>query len=376
MPGVSPVVKEMRGCYDKGELSGGGYSFIERNKIVSLNDGAQYEQFSDGLLRWLSNNRKLIYFVVVPILILLWLGSGIYIVQPGEEGVVRTFGRFSNITGPGLNYRLPRPFQNLTIIDVQSIRRAEIGFRTNTQGRKDEILNEALMLTEDENIVQVELLIQYRIGDSRDFVFNVQDPEDVLITSAEVALRSAVGQMTIDAVITEERARVQEQTRIFLSRLMEDYSTGILVTDVRLQVADPPAEVRDAFQEVVRAKADKERRINEAEAYQNDVVPRARGEKQRLIEDATGFKDREVLRAQGEAERFLAILKAYQIAPDITRERLHIEALERVLSGVELVLLDKEAVGNQVLPFLPLNGPPNVQPQPVSDQPIAAPESD
>jgi modulator of FtsH protease HflK len=351
---------------------------------LTFNENASYDQFRELVSRRLSGRSRLVYIVVLVGILLLWLGSGIYIVQPGEEGVVRTFGKFSNITGSGLNYRLPTPFQNVTIVDVQSIRRAEIGFRTDAQDRKDEVLNEALMLTEDENIVQVELLIQYRIGNSRDFVFNVQYPESVLITSAEVALRSAVGQMTIDAVITEERARVQEQTRIFLSRLMEDYGTGILVTDVRLQVADPPTEVRDAFQEVVRAKADKERRINEAQAYQNDVVPRARGEKQRLIEEATGFRDREVLRAQGEAERFLAILKAYELAPDITRERLHTEALERVLTGVELILLDQEVVGNQLLPFLPLNAPPSTQPisnppisnPPVADPPLAAPLSE
>lgn len=312
------------------------------------------DDIQEQVRQLLSGRSRLVYLLILVVPLLLWVTSGIYVVQPGEEGVVRTFGRFSGVTGPGLNYHAPKPIQSATIVDVQSIRRAEIGFRTNRDDRKEEILDEALMLTEDENIVQVELLIQYRIGNSRDFVFSVQFPEVILVTSAEVALRNAVGQMTIDAVITEERARVQDDTRIFLSRLMDDYKTGILVTDVRLQVADPPAEVRDAFQEVVRAKADKERRINEAEAYQNDVVPRARGEKQRLIEEATGFRDREVLRATGDAERFLAVLKAYRLAPDVTRERLQIEALERVLSRVELILLDKEAMGNQVLPFLPL----------------------
>ncbi|MFO7697840.1 MAG: FtsH protease activity modulator HflK [Anaerolineae bacterium] len=312
----------------------------------------------------LAGRSRFVYSVLVLVLVLLWLGTGIYVVQPGEEGVVRTFGRFSLIAGPGLNYHVPMPIQNVTIVDVQSIRRAEIGFRTNRQDRKEEVLNEALMLTRDENIVQVELLIQYRIGSSRDFVFNVQLPEVVLVTSTEVALRSAVGQMSIDAVITEERAKVQEDTRLFLSRLMEDYKTGILVTDVRLQVADPPIEVRDAFQEVVRAKADKERRINEAEAYQNDVVPRARGEKQRLIEEATAFRDREVLRATGDAERFLEVLRAYQLAPAVTRERLQIEALERVLSQVGLILLDQEAMGSQVLPFLPLTEMSTVAPAP------------
>ena len=332
----------------------------------------------ESLLRRLPRFRRSIYLIIPVALLLAWLLSGVYVVQPGEEGVVRTFGRFSNVTGPGLNYHAPSPLQSLTIVDVQSIRRAEIGFRTDQRGSKEERLDEALMLTKDENIVQVELLIQYRVGNSRDFVFNTQYPEDILITSAEVALRSAVGQMSIDSVITEERAKVQDDTRVFLSRLLENYGTGILVTDVRLQVADPPTEVRDAFQEVVRAKADKERRINEAEAYQNDVVPRARGEKQRLIEEATGFKDRAVLRATGDAQRFLSVLQAYKLAPEVSRERLQIEALESVLSKVQLTLLDKEAVGSQVIPFLPLTelttsspasapvGEPAVAPTPVA----------
>lgn len=331
------------------------------------NSSGPYDDLQEVFLRWLDRNRRLVYLAILPLLLILWLATGIYIVQPGEEGVVRTFGRFSGVTGSGLNYHIPAPFQNVTIVDVQSIRRAEIGFRTGFGDIKEEVLNEALMLTRDENIVQVELLLQYRVGNSRDFVFNVQFPETVLVTSAEVALRSAVGQMGIDAVITEARAEVQDETRLFLTRLMEDYGTGILVTDVRLQVADPPAEVRDAFQEVVRAQADKERRINEAEAYQNDIVPRARGERQRLIEEASGFREREVLRATGEAERFLAVLNAYKLAPDVTRERLHIEALERVLGQVELTLLDEEAMGgSQVLPFLPLAPTGTVEPTPAA----------
>jgi membrane protease subunit HflK len=229
------------------------------------------------------------------------------------------------------------------------------------------------MLTTDENIVQVELLVQYRIASSRDFVFNVQNPEMVLRTSAEVGLRSTVGQMTIDAVITEERARVQDDTREFLSRLLGDYGTGIQVTDVRLQVADPPEEVRDAFQEVVRALADRERFINEAEAYQNDIVPRARGDKQRLIEEASAFKDREVLRATGDAQRFLSVLGAYRTAPEVTRERLHIEALEGILDQVELILLDEDAVGSQVLPFLPLTDPSASEAGPSAPAPGLAP---
>lgn len=319
----------------------------------------EMDQFNEAALKasqWLAGHRGYFYILIFVLFLAAWLVSGIYIVQPGEEGVVRTYGRFSGVTTAGLNYHLPWPIQEATIVDVESIRRVEIGFRTSPD-RKQEVFDEALMLTEDENIVQVELLVQYRISSSRDFVFNVESPEQVLLTSAEVALRSTVGQMTIDNVITEERARVQDQTRVFLTRLLDDYGSGIMVTDVRLQVADPPQEVRDAFQEVVRAKADRERLINEAQAYQNDVVPRARGEKQRLIEEAAAFKDQQVLRATGNAERFLAVLEAYQLAPEVTRERMHIEALEGVLNEVELILMDGNTFGGQVLPFLPLTDP-------------------
>lgn len=338
---------------------------------MSKNNTSPYRQelealgeYGNKVFDWFSKKRGSFYIILIIFIVLVWLVSGVYIVQPGEEGVVQTFGRFSSITTSGLNYHLPWPVQRVTIVDVESIRRVEIGFRTTSENSKQEVLSEALMLTTDENIVQVELLVQYRIASSRDFVFNVQDPEDVLLTSAEVGLRSTVGQMTIDAVITEERARVQEDTRVFLSRLLENYGTGIQVTDVRLQVADPPEEVRDAFQEVVRALADRERLINESEAYQNDIVPRARGDKQRLIEEATAFKDREVLRATGDAQRFLSVLEAYRLAPEVTRERLHIEALEGILNQVELVLLDEDAIGNNVLPLLPLTDPGNSNARP------------
>jgi membrane protease subunit HflK len=315
----------------------------------------QFERLAESLFGWASRLRGGLYAVLAAGALLLWLASGIYIVQPGEEGVVQTFGRFSGVTTSGLNYHLPFPIQRVTIVDVASIRRAEIGLRSSETTVSPEVLAEALMLTRDENIVQVGLLVQYRIADSAKFVFQVQDPETVLRTSAEVGLRSTVGKMTIDAVITEERARVQDETRAFLTGLLDDYDTGIQVTDVRLQVADPPEAVRDAFQEVVRALADKERLINEAEAYQNNIVPRARGERQRLIEEATAFKEERTLLASGDAERFLAILDAYRVAPDVTRERLHIEALEEVLAQVHLILFDDKAIGGQVLPLLPLS---------------------
>jgi len=320
----------------------------------------QFNQYVTNVSRWFSGSSKSPYLIIIAIVLLIWLASGIYIVQPGEEGVVRTFGKFAGVTTSGLNYRLPWPMQSLAIVNVESIRRAEIGYRTD-RDRKREVPSEALMLTADENIVQVGLLVQYRIASSRDFVFNVQDSEQLLLTSTEVALRSTVGQMTVDAVITEERARVQDETRVFLSRLLAEYGTGIQVTDVRLQVADPPKEVRDAFQDVVRARADKERLINESQAYQNNVVPKARGEKQQAIEEATAFREEQVLHATGDANRFLSVLTEYRQARKVTRERLHIEALEKILNKVELILLDG-AVGKGVLPFLPLTNSNNSKP--------------
>ncbi|MEM7126705.1 MAG: FtsH protease activity modulator HflK [Chloroflexota bacterium] len=335
----------------------------------------EYEQLEDTIRNfsgWFSNRGSGLYILILVVLLLLWLASGIYVVQAGEEGVIQTFGSFTSISQPGLNYHLPRPIQKRTIVNVEAIRRVEIGFRTTNSGRQT-VLNEALMLTEDENIVQLELVVQYRIADSRNFVFNVQNPEDVLLSTAEVALRGTVGQMTIDDVITEERARVQNDTMSGLSTLLDEYGAGIQVTNVQLQEADPPEEVIDAFQEVVRALADKERLINESQAYQNDIVPRARGERQRAIEEATAFSEQRVLRATGDADRFLAILKAYQLAPEVTRERMHIEAVEDILNSVDLTLLDPNAVGSQVLPFLPLgdlngSGGPTITNQSATEQ--------
>ena len=227
------------------------------------------------------------------------------------------------------------------------------------------------MLTRDENIVEVGLLVQYRVKDPAAYVFNVQDPDSVLATTAEVALRSAVGQMPIDDVITERRADVQENTRKFMVQLLDEYKSGILVTDVRLQVADAPDQVRDSFHEVVRAREDRERTINEAQAYREDILPKARGEARRLIEGATAFREERVRLARGDSERFLSILREYQRAPAVTRERMHLEVLEKVLSRVDKIVID-EALGKSVLPLLPLRGVGAVtQPQsaPAAQQP-------
>ncbi len=317
----------------------------------------EFREALSGAVRRAKRSGSLIW-VVLGVLLVGWFASGVYLVQPSEQGVVRTFGKLTTVTSPGINYRLPWPIQQVNVVDVQNIRRTEIGFRsaqrtTGAQQGNQRVLEEALMLTRDENIVEVGLLVQYRVKDPAAFVFNVEDPDGVLATTTEVALRSAVGQMPIDDVITERRADVQDKTRTFLGQLLDTYRAGIQVTDVRLQVADAPDQVRDAFHEVVRAREDRERKVNEAQAYREDILPKARGEARKMIEAATAFREQQIRLARGDSERFLAILGEYRTAPDVTRERMYLEAMEKVLSQVDKVVLDG-GTQNGTLPFLPL----------------------
>lgn len=316
------------------------------------------------------------YIAVGVVILLLWLGTGFYSVSPGEQGVVRMFGRHVSTTDPGLNYRFPWPIQTVDVVNVSSIRRAEIGFRTAQGGRPKSMLEESLMLTKDENIVEVQVLIQYRVKDPAEFLFRVQNPEEVLTSAAEVALRSSVGRMRIDDVITERRAEVQSETQVFLERLLEVYKTGILVTDVRLQVADAPQQVRDAFHEVVRAREDRERLVNEAQAYMEDILPRARGVSREIQEQSIAYREERVRRARGDASRFTQVLEEYKRAPDVTRERMHIEALEAILANSNKVVMSQGA-DNRVLPFLPLRGiPPTPPAVPANSAPRSAIEQD
>ena len=319
-------------------------------------DDEDNEDFGEMLRQTRERARRLQRFIFLGVIVavVLWIGSGVYIVDPAEQGVVLQFGRHVNTSSPGVNYHLPWPIQNVVIVDIANVRRAEIGFRSVEGQETRRILEEALMLTADENIVEVGMLVQYRVKDAAAFVFNVNNPEAVLHTTTEVALRSAVGKMPIDGVITERRAEVQENTRAYLQELIDEYDAGILITDVRLQVADAPDQVRDAFHEVVRAREDRERKVNEAQAYREDVVPRARGEAERILQQALAYQEERVRSARGESERFLSILEEYRRAPEVTRERMYIEAIELAMARVEKVLISQSDSG--VLPFLPLRG--------------------
>jgi membrane protease subunit HflK len=247
------------------------------------------------------------------------------------------------------------------VVDVETVRTAEVGFRSlDAAGEIRQVSDEAEMLTGDENVVDIHAIVQYRVRDAGDYLFNMRSPDQALKSAAEVALRGVVGQNTIDYVMVEARTDVESQTRQFLQGFMDSYGSGILVLGVKLQEVDAPEEVRDAFQDVVRAREDGDRLVREAEGYAADVVPRARGEKEKLVREAEAYKEERILRAKGDTERFLALLGEYLKAPDVTRQRLYLETMEAILPQVDKIVIDPEGVGN-VLPFLPLR---NLEVQP------------
>lgn len=282
------------------------------------------------------------------VLVVLWLGSGVYSVTPGHVGVVRTFGKETARAEPGLNYRFPWPFQQADVVSVEQIRRIEVGFRDGQR-----VPAEALMLTGDENIVEAQIVVQYRVADPSKFLFRLREPEVALSAATEVALRSTVGSMTIDQVMIEERAKVQDDARVFIQRLMDTYDSGLVITEVKLQAADPPDAVRDAFHDVVRAREDKEKLINQAKGYQADILPKARGEAQKILREAEGYKEKRVLLAQGETSRFLSVLAEYEKSREVTRDRLHLETMERILPDTDKVILDGD-VAQRLLPMMPV----------------------
>lgn len=310
----------------------------------------QFGRFIEQAEHWFKRNLGKLLPLVVGIGLVVWLISGVYIVEPGHKGIVRTFGKETARTDPGLNYRIPYPFQQVDVVSVDQVRRLEVGF---SGGRR--IHEEAMMLTGDENIVEAQMVVQYRVADPSKFLFRLRDPEGTLRGATEVALRSVVGGMTIDQVMIEERARVQEDTRAFVQRLMDDYESGLAITELRLQAADPPDQVRDAFHDVVRAREDREKLINQARGYQADILPRARGDAEKILREAEGYRQQRVLLAQGEAARFLSVLAEYEKAKDVTRERLHLETLEKLLPGVDKIIVGGE-MNQRLLPLMPVAG--------------------
>jgi membrane protease subunit HflK len=284
-------------------------------------------------------------------LVLIWLATGVYTVGPGEQGVVRRFGKEVARMGPGLRYHWPPPIERVDVVNVEVVRRVEVGFRSVP--RYSLVPQESLMLTGDENIVDAQAIVQYRVKDAGEYLFRVMDPDQALRDATEVGLRSVIGRTTIEEVLTVGRVEIQNQTREFLQQLLDTYQAGLTVTEVKLQVVDPPEQVKDAFHEVVRAREDRERLINEARGYQEDVIPKARGQAAQMLRAAEAYKAQREIRAQGEAAKFLSILAEYQKAREVTEQRLYVETLQRVLPKAQKIVISPQLEG-QLLPLLPL----------------------
>ncbi len=284
----------------------------------------------------------------------LWGLSGLYIVQEGSEGVVLRFGEYQSTVGSGLHWHIPYPIESVEIVNVQEIRTSEIGYRSATQGQSARgVLREALMLTQDENIVDIKLAVQYRIKDSREYLFNVFNPDVTLTQASESALREVIGKSTLDFVLTEGRAEVVARVNTLIQQILDTYEAGLHVTSVNLQDAQPPEEVQHAFDDAVKAREDEERLRNEAQTYANDILPRARGQAARVIEEANAYQAQVITQAEGDVARFTQILDEYKKAPDILRERMYIETVEAIMGNVSKVMIDVEG-GNNLL-FLPLD---------------------
>ena len=283
----------------------------------------------------------------------LWLFSGFYIVKQAENGVVLQFGKFQEITTPGLNWHYPFPIERVNKVNVQNVFSMEVGYRTDRNGRVSHVPREALMLTEDENIVDIEFAVQYKISDAAAYWFNVEQPEVTIAQATESAIREIVGKSTLDYVITDGRVDVANRTQLLLQKILDRYDTGILITTAKMQKAQPPEQVKAAFDDAVKAREDEQRFRNEAEAYANDILPRARGKAARLVQEGEGYKASVIARADGDARRFIQIAREYAKAPDITRERLYLETMETVLSNTTKVFIDQQG-GNNIL-YLPLD---------------------
>lgn len=298
--------------------------------------------------------------IVIGILLLIWIASGIYIVEPDEAGVVQRFGAYVATTGPGPHYHLPFPIESVKTPKVSQVRRVEVGFRSG-YGRDGSAMQyrpvneESLMLTGDENIVDVQFIVQYQIGNPVEYLFHIERPDETLKSAAEAAMREVIGNSRIDSVLTSGKVKVQADTKALLQSMLNRYDCGLDVVAVQLQDVHPPKAVVDAFKDVASAREDKIRFINEAEAYANDIVPKARGRSAAILNEAAAFKEQVSRRAKGGADRFSALRTEYDKARDVTRERLYIEGMEAILANPDLekIIMGEEAA-KQVVPYLPL----------------------
>jgi modulator of FtsH protease HflK len=295
------------------------------------------------------------------VVVVIWLLSGVYVVNPDEQGVVLRFGAFNRVTTPGINYHLPWPMESVETPQVTRENQLNVGYLLPRSSGGSEAMRdvpeESLMLTGDENIVDINFTVFWVIRDAGDFLFNVQNlgtTQDLTIRAvAESAMREVVGRNQIEPILTANREPIQEEVRTLMQRILDAYGAGVTVTRVQMQKADPPQQVLEAYRDVQAARTDQDRMRNEAEAYANRVVPEARGGAARIVQQAEGYKQQVTAQAQGEAQRFISVYDQYKRAPDVTRRRIYIETMQEVLGNMNKVILDN-AAGSGVVPYLPL----------------------
>ena len=296
--------------------------------------------------------------LILVILAIVWAASGLYRVLPDEQGVVLRFGKFVKTTQPGLNYHFPYPIETALTPKVTKVNRMDIGFRSGadtgfSSGGVADVPEESLMLTGDENIVNIDFSVFWVIKDAGNFLFKIQDPATTVKAAAETAMREVVAKSKLQSILTEGRSKIENETQDIAQGLLDEYESGIQITQVQTQKADPPDQVIDAFRDVQAARADMERAKNEAQAYANDVIPRARGEAAKILQEAEAYKKQVVAIAEGEASRFVSIYNEYALAKEVTQERMYLETMEKVLADIDKVIIDKNA-SSGVVPYLPL----------------------
>lgn len=328
-PDLDEVMKELNAAFGKLFNGSGGGS--------SNNGGMPYK--AGGIL--------------LGIMLFIWSLFGFYLVEEGSRGILTQFGKYVDTTMPGLHWRMPTPIQAVQIVNLEQQRFVEIGYRSGgRQQAQGSVPKEALMLTQDENIIDIRLAVQYQVKDGKNYLFKVANPDETLKQVIESAQRAVIGKNTMDFVLTEGRGRIADEIKTEIQQIVDQYQMGIRVSNVSLVDAQPPDEVQSAFEDAIKAREDEQRLKNEAEAYANEVVPKARGSAARLLEEADGHKSRVIARAEGEAGRFKELLAEYEKAPDITRRRMYLETMQEVMGQTDTVLVDVKNSGNMI--YLPL----------------------
>jgi membrane protease subunit HflK len=348
------------GPWGRGPRRGGNFDNNDLDKLLSSLRNS-FGRFSSKTPDGKINKKNWLLFILIAIAI--WGATGVYRVQPDEQGIVLRFGEYIRSTPDGLHYHLPFPIENVLKPKVTRENQVEVGIRTSSQssigrgavGR--DVPEESLMLTGDENIVDVDFSVQWVISDASDYLFNIQNQESTVKAVAESAMREVIGSSDLEQILTGGREKNEQAVRDLMQKTLDEYEAGILVRRVQLQKVDPPAAVIDAFRDVQAARADQERLRNEAEAYTNRIIPAARGESAQLIQAAEAYRDTVVADAEGQAARFNSVYEEYKKAPEVTRQRMYLETIERVYGGMDKIIIDQDGEGNNsgVVPYLPLD---------------------